>query len=828
MPDNQLSFETRVDLSGLETGVAGIDTRMKSAASSVEDFNRRAAAAQDAYNQQAARGYKIQEQLGKAFDAASASGASYVEAMESAAAATRDVGVASEKTSTSIRNVTGNMYAAQGAAGLLEGRLPIRAFERFITTIPGVGAALQLAFPIVGAIALGEIVVDLGKKLYDAFDLGGERARKTADDIRSVTNELNTSNTALDVQIDKLQQEEAKLEKKPFNGIKLVLDEAAQAAQNLSDKLDGVIKKEEEAVKSMSASIPQRLLGGSQTGYEQTMLQQHAKWLGQAKNEQDQLNESVSFGNSLNQRLAELQQKQRDSAESSQLALQQGTAVNVTDYSNEINAVKQLISWHQQEQAEIQKNIDLNKQQGATQNARDHADDAGLANKADTARLKAMEVARDLEKQEGLITIKNDHDFWAARINEFTAGSEQFKTVMDKITQDDVEGARKASEAIAKLKSSQLRSANNPDVLIAGQQAIDTWLLKTADDATHSGDAWKAYNAELLKSFEINTQNAAALQEANLATDVAEGSVTRVSAAHQLAAIHAEEYRAKLKALEDELRSLQAASANLHPGDKDYAQNQTQIQGIRNQIAQVQGQGAVTGVKDASATTQAIASPYLNAFGQINQGFLQVQSKMILGTQSISRDFAQMGANLVVSVAGAWEKMLAKQIASEIQMQAAHAATAQAGVAITATTQAESTAIHKSNLIEQAFGDAKAAAVKAFKWGMDLPFPVDLAVAPALAAGAFAGALSLAAFETGGIIPNTGIALVHQGEAVIPAGLTNLLLNASSNTNNNSSSASVTNNFNGGSDAQFRRQMSRNADHVVNTVQRGMRRKGLS
>jgi len=49
---------------------------------------------------------------------------------------------------------------------------------------------------------------------------------------------------------------------------------------------------------------------------------------------------------------------------------------------------------------------------------------------------------------------------------------------------------------------------------------------------------------------------------------------------------------------------------------------------------------------------------------------------------------------------------------------------------------------------------------------------------------------SAAGFEDGGMIPNTGLAMVHQNEAVLPAGLVDSLMGNS--TNNNKQSQNIT------------------------------------
>ena len=70
--------------------------------------------------------------------------------------------------------------AASAVIREFEGNLPIRAVERFLTTTLGMGPVLQAAFPVVGAIAFTGVAIEMGERLAQAFDIGGERARKTA------------------------------------------------------------------------------------------------------------------------------------------------------------------------------------------------------------------------------------------------------------------------------------------------------------------------------------------------------------------------------------------------------------------------------------------------------------------------------------------------------------------------------------------------------------------------------------------------------------------------------------------------------------------------
>jgi hypothetical protein len=60
------------------------------------------------------------------------------------------------------------IQATSGALRVLEGSGGIRAAERFLTMIPGIGSALQAAFPVVGAIALSAALLKMGEEAYKA------------------------------------------------------------------------------------------------------------------------------------------------------------------------------------------------------------------------------------------------------------------------------------------------------------------------------------------------------------------------------------------------------------------------------------------------------------------------------------------------------------------------------------------------------------------------------------------------------------------------------------------------------------------------------------
>src|SRR5580693_9779976 len=65
-----------------------------------------------------------------------------------------------QRTKAAGASTVSSVQAASGAIRLLEGDITrnVRAVEKFITTIPGMGTALKAAFPVVGAIAFAGVI----------------------------------------------------------------------------------------------------------------------------------------------------------------------------------------------------------------------------------------------------------------------------------------------------------------------------------------------------------------------------------------------------------------------------------------------------------------------------------------------------------------------------------------------------------------------------------------------------------------------------------------------------------------------------------------------
>jgi hypothetical protein len=142
-----------------------------------------------------------------------------------------------------VGTLTTKFYAAQGASALFAGRLPIRAFERFISLSGSLSDILVKAFPVIGAIALVEIIFKASEAFVKFIINTNNAARNIALAFDAIENPLRKTNDELALSNDKLDRMIAKLEHKPTtNGALLALDEARVMADKLDDSLEKVGK----------------------------------------------------------------------------------------------------------------------------------------------------------------------------------------------------------------------------------------------------------------------------------------------------------------------------------------------------------------------------------------------------------------------------------------------------------------------------------------------------------------------------------------------------------------------------------------------------------
>jgi peptidoglycan hydrolase-like protein with peptidoglycan-binding domain len=157
----------------------------------------------------------------------------------------REIGAGSgqgfDRIKKSAHEAITEVQGTSAALRSLEGAQNFRAGERFLATTLQLGPAFQKLFPIFGALALGDIVENWIEKIQEFREALKETETaplRIAQAFRAINDPLQLTNDQLSVANDKLANEIAKLSGKPQNSLKLMLDEARVAADNLSASLN--------------------------------------------------------------------------------------------------------------------------------------------------------------------------------------------------------------------------------------------------------------------------------------------------------------------------------------------------------------------------------------------------------------------------------------------------------------------------------------------------------------------------------------------------------------------------------------------------------------
>lgn len=202
------------------------------------------------------------------------------------------------------------MTEAKGTIALLGEQIGIalpRHIRSFIAELPGVASAMSAAFSAVAVVGIGLAIYEAGKKVYEFAEKNREAAEKNAEAWEKSRESVRLSNLELDASTIHLQNELAKLERKPENKLAEELARTAVETAKLDEQL---VKASDDARKLLTEQAPgwisQTFLHNAGTAYEQTLAKDHSKALVEAKTIQDQLNVSTEYGNSLITRRNEL------------------------------------------------------------------------------------------------------------------------------------------------------------------------------------------------------------------------------------------------------------------------------------------------------------------------------------------------------------------------------------------------------------------------------------------------------------------------------------------------------------------------------------------
>lgn len=414
----ELRVSITADASGVGPGIAEATQQVTASAETIAAAQAKATAATKALAD-------AQVQLGAAAEAGSAAAAAIIQEYATASAAAKaalDALTASENENTNANNANidsqnRNKQAAYSRAqafgvarvemGALTGSIGgvESGLARLAASSKIVGPLLSAMMPLALFSAAAVIVWDLGEAIAKAFDVGGEKAREFNLGVSDLDQSFRTLIDSTSLEADKIEAANAKLEHKPNpNALKEAIDQALVDADQMAGRLDGLISKEEKLLKmqSLAGSGLQNFLF-NETGTKQELvdLEQHEIHLAKAKTLEEQLAESKSFTAVEQKRLNDLLGKQvtldsiRNTSQYASVAM---TAIGVSDYQKEIQALEIIVGKQKEEATAIEEQMRLRDAQTVHEHLESHLHPLKDPN-AEQKRILVAEAIADAARQ---------------------------------------------------------------------------------------------------------------------------------------------------------------------------------------------------------------------------------------------------------------------------------------------------------------------------------------------------------------------------------------------------------------------------------------------
>ena len=653
--------------------------------------------------------------------------------MEEAAPAVDNATRSVRGLSQALHGTVPEVAAASGAIRVLEGNMPIRAVERFATNVLGLGPILQGAFPLVGAIALGEMVVHVAEN----FGKLSEEEKKTAEDTKRVSDEWES----LAKQLEGGEVEKATLEIGRLAGLRIGSFFDESEAQRMRARLAALTEQATAARRAMAidtgtASLSSNpLVAGAQAINPAVTINRYLANVdfkdqaAKAKTLNDEigiLTEKLKIYDQTTSKInADKQQKEtadeaKKAAEESKRVLDERRTAFKDFYDNQLADLK---AAHEVTRAE-----ELKFRQSELADAKSQG--PGFA-----------PVATEVNRQVGTLSQEVDKGVGTTVSEGRKIQVEQAKALMKSLQETMIRGLEEASAEGQRTLEQDRR------VL----QEFASEAVKRGDEGIKSAGVKQQSTDELSK---LQTQQQYSLQLVHNRQD-------ELAYAVQIAAADERALSDRIAELE-ELKLYQALTGQVNEENqtdlqieqakaallKQQVQDQTVIatriqqQSLAGQVQSAVGKGPAT-LLDAG--NQIAAQGITRAV----DGIASALGRAAQGGEKLGKIFSDLGRSILGSVVQGIAKIGLQMAVTAVTGKALGSAVAVAEVTSAA-----------------AVGAANAAAATAA-----IPI-IGPALAPAAAAATFAEIMAfapLASYDKGGMIPEDQLAMVHKGEFVLTA-----------------------------------------------------------
>lgn len=199
-------------------------------------------------------------------------------------------------------------------------------------------------------------------------------------------------------------------------------------------------------------------------------------------------------------------------------------------------------------------------------------------------------------------------------------------------------------------------------------------------------------------------------------------------------------------------------------------QNNTAVTDSIDQQVKAMEKGLATQEKDTDAATKAMSKDYEQMFQPITRGFDTMVTGVLQGTQTWQQAMQHAASNMLIS----YIEMDAKRLVNWVSTELARAKASAMADELCTTSAADSAATSSGFGFLKAIKSIEADAAETYAGVFAFLAPVmgPFAAGPAAVAAGLVGAMSalVPSFDVGTpYVPSTGLAMIHQGEAIIPA-----------------------------------------------------------
>ncbi len=539
--------------------------------------------------------------------------ATYSATIDKAKAKLNELGGASKEMAS---HTVSSAAAASGALRGIEGAIPIRAAEKFLSMLPGVGAALTAAFPIIGALAVAEVIARGANELINFTKKTREAGAQFKASFQDMQNSSRLSNDELAKSNVELEKQIAKLTGKHENVLKDQLADARIEADKLAMSAANGAKQVKELLERNKASLLARVMGSDSTnevfGNVNNFQNNKAEALqrfddathngdatGAAKAKQDYeqqiKNERAYYRDQISLRSGYVKYAEGPNG-SEQVRAQKGeygagTYASVNgDQSRTLTALRGALGLNYDEADKL----DLTKEHNALVAQKDVAENAktgaDLKRKADADHLRALQEELSIRRTQltehegeskGNFSQRQretEIDFYSTHLHDFKEGTTEYKSVLEGL-----------NTALRGWNETNHEGAEAVRTMLGNNGKLQDQLKGT----TSSERDTQSYLAALSEQKSTLAELADKQAEARIADQERNGEITKLDAATQLATIHTQQYADALAKLAQQRKQIER-NPDLSPDARraKLAELDTQGQVLGQQRTYEQGQDA--------------------------------------------------------------------------------------------------------------------------------------------------------------------------------------------------------------------------------------------